>query len=538
MQRGLFPRSGPRTHASRAEIKLYQALERYLPAEWTAWHSMKVRVPLGPEGEGDFVVAIPGRGALVIEVKGGRIELVDGRFMQNGRELEKPPREQAHEFKRKLLGQLEDRHPDSEPPFVAIVTAFPDTYWDDPPSNGDIEGALLGAQDLPYLSEALHAISERLLKPDRAPDWPWIEALHEIWGESWLPAISLGTKTRLAEAKLIELDSSQRDVLAAVTDNPALYCEGPPGTGKSLLAMEIARRWSEKGRNPVLLCFTRALAMDLRAQGHDAWTVRELAAEILQRANVLIENGAAQADWPSETWSKLPLLAIDVLKREPLHYDAVVIDEAQDLSANDWELVRAIAKDGPLWAFGDEGQGFWPERREVPPDVRPFVFRLSERYRCPPALTAFADLYRHNAPDPPNLPSRIDELSVLPVPRDSVELGCAVTIENLVAQGVRLDQIAILSLAGQSRTTLAKADKIGSFEVVRADDPQAGEKLVAETFLRFKGLERPWIVVTELGLAETNYDIRMHIALTRATVGCIVVATEAEIASDPRLVAV
>ena len=97
--------------------------------------------------------------------------------------------------------------------------------------------------------------------------------------------------------------------------------------------------------------------------------------------------------------------------------------------------------------------------------------------------------------------------------------------------------IAVLSLAGQSRTVLCAGERIGRTSVVRADDEGAGSHVVADTFLRFKGLDRPWVIITELGLAQARerYDVRMHIALTRATLGCVVVATAEEIAADPRL---
>jgi hypothetical protein len=59
--------------------------------------------------------------------------------------------------------------------------------------------------------------------------------------------------------------------------------------------------------------------------------------------------------------------------------------------------------------------------------------------------------------------------------------------------------------------------------------------VIADTFLRFKGLERPWVIVVELERGRTRYDVRMHVALTRATVGCVVVATGEEIGADQRL---
>ncbi|MGA9652573.1 MAG: ATP-binding domain-containing protein, partial [Polyangia bacterium] len=75
--------------------------------------------------------------------------------------------------------------------------------------------------------------------------------------------------------------------------------------------------------------------------------------------------------------------------------------------------------------------------------------------------------------------------------------------------------------------------------LARADAADASEHVVADTFLRFKGLERPFVIVTELVHGEgMKYHVRMHIALTRATSGVIVVCDEDAVGRDPRLAAV
>ena len=40
---GLWPREKPRPTDSHAELKVYEALSRLLPANWTAWHSLRIR---------------------------------------------------------------------------------------------------------------------------------------------------------------------------------------------------------------------------------------------------------------------------------------------------------------------------------------------------------------------------------------------------------------------------------------------------------------------------------------------------------------
>jgi hypothetical protein len=218
-------------------------------------------------------------------------------------------------------------------------------------------------------------------------------------------------------------------------------------------------------------------------------------------------------------------------------YDSVVVDEAQDFSSSDWDFVRAIASSGTLWAFADGGQSFW-EDRAWPADLFPATFSLRKRYRCPEPLARFADLYRADASGPVT-PSPIDGLRIVRAPSPSALADkVALEIQKALGEGASPSDIAVISLAGQTRTELCGGARIGRHPVVRADDPTAPDHVVADSFLRFKGLERPWVIVTELSLGRSRYDVRMHVSLTRATVGCVVVGTAEEIAADARLSAV
>jgi DNA helicase IV len=312
-----------------------------------------------------------------------------------------------------------------------------------------------------------------------------------------------------------------------------LHISGGPGTGKTLLARAVSER-----RAPALyLCWTSALAAAVRASGiTDAWTVREYAAQLLEQAGVPVADGAPRSTWPQDTWDTIALqAAIDAVPAARAHR-IVVVDEAQDFSESEWELVKALAGDGPLWAFGDGGQSFWAERG-VPKGLFGGAFQLKARYRCPEALASFADLYRPGADATRR--ARCPDLRVVAVKGDEQAVFDRVKIEiaKALKDGAKPGDIAVLSLVGQSKSALLKEKRIGDVALVRADAPDAADHVVADTFLRFKGLERPYVIVTELSTGE-RYDVRMHIALTRAMLACVVVATEDDIARDPRLAAI
>ncbi len=403
--------------------------------------------------------------------------------------------------------------------------------------------AVLGQHDLEYLDEALKALAERLfLAPSGQRVFPprsdrWLEALHGLWGESWVKASRLGDRQALRSAELVQLDARQQELLDGLADNPRMVIRGGPGTGKTLLAMEAARRRAAGGQGVKIVCFTRALGAELRAHGFDASTVRELAADLLDRAGRALSEEPRE-DWTGEIWDAVSTKAHGVIPGGGLpDVDVVIVDEAQDFTLEDWNLVRALAGERPLWVFTDEGQAYWPDRLHLDGPADGFAtFSLLRPYRTPSGLDRFAAQYRSAIDPEALLRAPVEGLRLVVVAgEDAIEAAVLREIDGARRAGLAEDQQVVLSLGGQTRTVLAARDVLGPIPVRRADALDAGDHLVVDTFLRFKGLERPFVVVTELSRSRTAYEVRMHIALTRATVECVVVATEAELAGDARL---
>jgi hypothetical protein len=541
---GVFPKDAPRETLSRAERAVWAALERTLPEGWSAWHSVRGRAQFSVDCEVDFFVAVPERGVLVLEVKGGHIALEGGHWTQNGHRLDKSPRAQALGAIHIVVKQLKRRHPEVPLPFFAAVSLFPETDFEFGPSGGDVEGAVLGRGHMENLGAALREVAERLLEPKAPPIERWRPLLHELWGEDWSPRVSLGALARRALARVAELDDAQRRLLDTVDRNRRMLVSGRPGTGKSFLAAELARRWAAEGHAPILVCFTRALAVAYRAQGFTASTIRELEAEVLEASGALAAEGPSAA-WGAELWAQAPARCLEALAKHPMHFEALIVDEGQDLEAGDWEVLRRLTAAQPgerrpsrLWIFADEGQSFWAGRG-VPEDLSEPVFELAHVHRGPAGLAAFAARYRSGyGEDPeslrPGVPTQEDLRLIFAAPQ-ALESAVAHEVSRLLEAGVEPGHIAVLSLAGQTRTAIGASSHVGGHPVVRADDTHAGEEIIADTFLRFKGLERPFVILCELGLGSDGYAVRMHIALTRALVGLVVVASEAEVRADPSL---
>lgn len=515
MAGAVHPSDAPRPADSEAEKAVWKALKARLPSGWTAWHSLRIRDRHGYLGEGDFVLAHPKRGLLVLEVKGGQVELRDGRWTSNGEPLKKAPLTQALDFLGKLVKRLDDWK--CQPPAWGAAVAFPDVEYDEAPRQDDLREVLLGKAQLTWLEQCFDRIVERALPPPGAARGDWVRRLHELWGESWVPSLSLGTRARQARERRFALDDAQLMVLDGLAESDRVLIQGGAGTGKTLLAVEAARREAAAGRKVLLLCFTQPLrkwlAARLEGTGVEVQTVSGLAKSMAE---------AVDGPWreldltSSELWRRYYERAADVGEAR---WDAIVVDEAQDLLFEAWFFVRELAEGKRLWAFHDPGQAYWADRAP-PADLFAATFKLTRGKRSPPGIQALAARYLGEPGDAAAIRRAVEDRSLALVPCDDAsQVGKRVgaEVDRLLSEGIPLGDIGVVSLRGQTAEgAVHRLERLGRHAFVHADDEGMEERLVADSFLRWKGLERPVVIVADVDSRTSRFATRMHIALTRA----------------------
>ncbi len=544
----VFPLDGPRPTSSTAERKLYDALTRHLPAGWTAWHSLRLRVGGGYEGEGDFVIAIPERGILLVEVKGGHVELCEGQWLQDGRALKRAPLDQARSFAGHLDRELRERG--ARVPPWGVAGAFPQTAFSAGPEEGGCRGLILGERDLDWLDAALRSVAERAISIEQrrvSPMREWVPQLEAIWGRTWVPRVSLDDRADDEERRRIALDRDQLRVLDLVEANARVLVEGGAGSGKTVVAREKCVRHARAGGRALYACFTDALgyAVDrsfepLRREGlavHAA-PIERLAADWMR------QKGKSVPPVEAEGWKDVTLRATDYLPPEEERPDLVVVDEAQDFSEQHWLFIDEIATGQGLWIFHDPRQRFWGDRI-LPEGVAADAMKLTlpTQHRNPPGVERLAARYRdEGAAHDSRKRDKFDSVRVVAVSEGKAVLDrVRHELDQLRRDGARPGDIAVLTVGGRKRSELMQRIEgglasLGGHALALADDPTASERVVADTFLRFKGLERPYVIVTELEAGRSSkYATRMHIATSRATVELVIVATMAELEADPRL---
>jgi hypothetical protein len=543
---GLYPREGMPANSPPSEKKVYDALADALPAGWYAWHSVKIRTEDGDDTEADFIIASPGAmastspsaspGILILEVKGGAISKRDGQWYQGGRStpMPKAPRDQAIHCRKALLTKfIAHRLP---PPAIGEAVIFPDQDYDAPPTQGDLEGLVLGARELPYLKELLPDFMRRAIPLHfrRDPGAGWIALLHNIWCAAWplKPNLAFQARARLDER--VKLDATQFAALSGALENDLVLVHGNAGTGKTLLASALARHEAASGRTVLFLTYTEALGHELAASLSAAPAPSlDSAPSAVPSPSLLITvspigrfalahlrgSGFADPEQPAPLfWEGVTRLAARSQSLwKNCRFDTVIIDEAQDFGADEWRIAtQCSARPHRIWVFMDESQAFW-EKRTLP---RPFLRKcarldLGKPYRCPPGIQALADAYlgkaAPNATDSLRLALDDGTIGITCSERDKVHEDVGKEINRLLAEGFKPSDIAVISLRGRMfDQNIMHRKELGGRAVVQATDDRAKDHIVCETFLRYKGLERLAVIVTDLLRDSEKYTVRVN----------------------------
>ena len=137
------------------------------------------------------------------------------------------------------------------------------------------------------------------------------------------------------EVDLIRLTSEQANLLARHRRAPRLAVYGCAGSGKTMLAVEQAKRLVREDKDVLLVCFNRALRDHLRKrEGDSGITFQNFHALCMNsppRPEVELPN-TRDGEAPQKFWDEeLPNALADAIEVLGPQYDAIIVDEAQDL---------------------------------------------------------------------------------------------------------------------------------------------------------------------------------------------------------------
>jgi hypothetical protein len=559
---------------SAAERRLFDLLKND-PAttDWVVLHSLGLsRRGNKPYGEVDFVVLIPRGGVLCLEVKGGRIACRDGEWETTDRNgqverLRRSPFLQARECMFAVRDSVLTRAPYGFPAGVVYGygVIMPDISFQERSPEWEPWQAI----DRDAMARSIAAPLTRLAAEHRKlhrdaaaaePTPATIRTVRQLLRPDFEIVVSRAATIEDTEAQLLRLTEEQFSALDLLADNERCLFEGAAGTGKTMLAMEYARRSSRAGRRTLLVCFNRLLGDWLARQARDpsessrltAGSYYRLLRETIVRSSIgpefLEQESRGQADQLfAETYAVCGKLAVEEL-REP--FDVLVMDEAQDLlQPGVLEVLNAQRKGGFLsgaWAiFGDfhrqaifgtaKGEALKSALNQFGPhSAKGRLMFNCRNTRNIGEETALLSGF-------PSPPYRMGQVSGAPVDyrfyksaRDQATLLGDI-LKRLLDGGVKPADIVVLSPLRlvNSGAALTANDRLLLVDV--GDTPVQRTRATAIRFATahaFKGMESPVVVLCDIEhVGDGEQQSLLYVAMSRARSHLTILAKETTRAS-------
>ncbi len=357
------------------------------------------------------------------------------------------------------------------------------------------------------------------------------------------------------EREVVRLTEAQFHLLHMLRGVRRASIVGGAGTGKTMLAAEKARRLAREGFRTLLVCFNSALAGMLaeevenvaRETGFlEVKTFHQLCEDLGREAGVLAPRPVPPPQgWWDET---LPRALDEAAAKLGPRYHAIVVDEGQDF-VDGWLLslegLLYGGREDVMYVFHDPAQAIYRDDSVAGLGMTEYPLDLNCRNAQP-----IHDVVRRFAGE--GLASgalredgRAPEFIEAAIGEPTIRALRGVLHRLRVDEGVKPWDIAVLTGArlDESVVWAVPGHRFGNEVLGNAAVDDAGHNLglaahlvpqlpadviLCETIRRFKGLERPVIVLVELPEEDaTKLDRLLYVGASRARQHLVVIGSPA-----------
>lgn len=515
-----------------AECKVYSLLKT-LPDRYVIFYSVHWQAHTASwgvsEGEADFIIAHPDMGIIVLEVKGGgiRYDAVSDQWYSHSEGGNvypiKDPVEQGRRNHYNLLKNLEALPGWPGGVFnIWHAVCFPDTYTRGKNLKPDLPTEMvIDRQGLEDIQTTIRGLFQYLFGNNLiagAPGQDRLRIIENYLAHSFELRTPLGVEIDYEDQKLVQLTEQQFYALSILGDRKRAAIGGCAGSGKTMLALEKARQFSQLGLNVLLTCFNAPLADYLRKRlpNVDIYHFHDLCRQAAKQVGIQIQERLWEPSFYDSTLPEALLSAAGEIGRV---YDAIIIDEGQDFKESYWIALESLLKeDGYLYIFFDNNQNLYDGTLEFSGLITEPPFQLTQNCRNTQAIHNIVIKF-HNNPSPLRCfgpVGRPPEILSYHGEKDGLNELQKLLHRLVIDENIHPADIAILTPRGRETTKLTNGTRLGNFEL--SLNPSSERNVIQATSVyRFKGLEKKVIILTELDSRTTyNPEMLMYVGCSRA----------------------
>lgn len=541
-----------RQAGERAEQSVFKALKS-LPAPWRFFHSVDWRL-LGESGEkigeADAIVFHPNRGMVVLEIKAGAVEVRNGVWYYASRPMKKSPFQQARGNRYAIATKLLEVFGGKDANSFSITHAawFPDVAWQGavPCVDAPSRAYVLDKVSLGNPEAALSRLMNTAFPESKGWNEDEEQALIEILAPSCYQSISLSSFLPLSKQisnarEILDVDTDKHvAALLLLTSQKRLLIQGGAGSGKTALAVALAKEHAKCGRTVLFTCFNIFLAQDIKQRlvdvpGVTVTSFHDLAKDWANAAKIRfsepsVSEMAARTKFFIDTCPDLLCQAADICVER---FDTIIVDEAADFQAHWWVALEALgAMDFSWYCFYDLQQAiFQPDVNWIPPFNKVVPMQLTGNLRNTRQVGEFAAKLG-NVPTPTEFRTEEGPEPEVMVCPDFIQMGHRLRqlLQRLTnKEGVPLENIVVLSHHRYDKLKSKWSDGLNSFEVNKEMVNAVPGKIRVGTIQGFKGLEADVVILAGLDEKAHSHPEWLYVGASRARVSLFVFTLKGEI---------
>ena len=527
----IYPSEFPLDNQNQAERTVFDALNKLSKDQFDVFFGRKfAAVERGEkvEYEIDFLIADLRGGRvqalIALEVKGGRI-VYDGRqdrWQQNNHHLDDPIKQVTGN-----MHSLIKRYPDLAYPVpFGWGLVFPETLVPDADSFPTVANPLqvfdsLGVQFMDrQLVDLLDWVKEK--NPHkRGAELSIYKEFQQSLFQSLGIVIPLHKKFDYQEQRFIQLTETQLNLLDLVASNQNILVKGPAGSGKTILASTLAKRFFEEGKKVLFLTFNRILANNIRYNMH--LSREENRIEVATYHSICKRKiDIVDPDWwdvhskEDDFWTEGAAFKLDeVLAGSPPEFDVLIIDEGQDFHELWFEsLERLLKAEGSYYVFMDEHQNIFNAFQRIPGNRNFFNFPLTENCRNTQKIIGYLQqVVQEKTQINQKMDTPIGDEGRQVVYRNDVEQLNLIKeswLQLVEKEGIRPDRIVLMFNSPKKDSCIGSTRKLGKYPIEAVDrHGRLNPKAVNYTGINtFKGLEADVVMIIDTDKVENpDYQI-------------------------------
>ena len=508
------------------ERRVFEAILPLLSDGDAIFANLELSDPQEGDIEIDFVLLLKDYGCMVIEAKGSHITFDKGKWMQSDPSGSHPidPAGQAKRNMYALRDYISSKWSQGNLRCDWIVAFTHSNVVDVRDPNLPIS-KIIQKNGLPH---ALKQI-KTLLSGIRTFPLPAYEGWVDLAAKSLIPLAAQDTDREGVLGNNYEfirgLTHERELILDQLEENNRYYVKGPAGSGKTWLAFEQAKRWSQKGLKVGVVAYNRGIVsymivknLELPKEEQIAWvnTFHEYAISIESSAGSPKHYGDEVDRYRNDLISKAGTLT------DEQKFDAWIVDEAQDFLPSWWETLKLSLRDpinGKMALFGDDQQYVFGHRPA--PEGFFATLRLTENLRNSQQIAKAVSKFVEK-PTTARGPYAF-EIEYIESEEANILDTADDVVENLTDNEFwHAGEIALLTTKGRHPEYARQADhdRIGHWATLWEN-----EEVFYCTVGGFKGLERAVVVLAIDGFHDdSEIDDVLYVGMSRARDKLVVVA--------------